>query len=353
MHKLDSRLLDFTLEITSGCRHNCSGCKVDKDDNELPSQEEFGKIIDYIKDLKRNNVALMNLAIGPTDILSYGPLEELGVNKQLQEISRMFLKVALNCSFLTPNLAEYSRLASFIENLIPNGLVKFTVPIEITKINNKKYIETIYNNIATLESMLTSVKISMVYVVINYDALIKEYSQTDIDAIYNTSHLKLHKHTHTDFIIPHGRQNLRDPEVSASFLETIHSLNNLLLRTYATKSNDGNDFDLVELNTNEGEDWDVIYRNGEMYLPPFIVEAFTSFDESFKIPKPWSYEATNDLDFDNNLRSIEIAISNNICGSCKHMAKCAERGVQMVMDIVNSDKCISVLGLEGAKEVIR
>ena len=64
------KLIDFTLEVTNGCRYSCTGCSIDKDGNSWPTDAEFDKIFKLVDDLAVNEFRPMNLQIGPTDIMT-------------------------------------------------------------------------------------------------------------------------------------------------------------------------------------------------------------------------------------------------------------------------------------------
>jgi hypothetical protein len=100
-------------------------------------------------------------------------------------------------------------------------------------------------------------------------------------------------------------------------------------------------FEIVELQMNEGEDWDVVYRNGEMFVPPFIVEAFSSFEPEHRVDGPWTFENIFRQEEDGMIECLSLAQTNGICDGCEFIAKCAERGVQKVMTITDSEHCIS------------
>lgn len=340
-----NKKLDFTMEIANGCRHSCSGCTIDKDNNNFPTDEEFDRLEALIDDLETSDVEMLNFIIGPTDILTSSNKEQIFTDPRIRQIANRFLKVTLNCTFLDPNPEVYKWLAEQVENLIPNGLLKFTVPFEVRHIDNPTYIERIKNTVAYFESLLTTVKITRIYSIVNFEEAIandyiRGFTMTQ-DIVRRAFNIDLHPTSHTDFLLPHGRESLRDPNNQERFLISIHHLNDLLIQAYDHSLEENEIFGIVELDVAEGEDWDLVYRNGELYLPPFIVEAFTSFEPEFIVQGPWTFNNIFQQDQEGILEASLLAESNGICGGCEFIGKCAERGMQQIMEITKSDRCIS------------
>lgn len=340
-----NKLLDFTMEIANGCRHSCNGCTVDKDTNDYPSDAEFDRVEALLEDLDNSGVKMLNFVLGPTDILTSDNKEQIFDDPRIKKIARRFLKTTLNCTFLDPDPKVYDWLAAKVEELIPNGLVKFTVPFEVRHIDNPAYIERIRNTVAYFESQLTTVRITRIYSIVNFEEAIandyiRGFNMTE-EIVRKAFSVNLHPTSHTDFLLPHGRQSLRDPHNQERFLISLHHLNDLLVQAYDASREVDEEFGIVELDVAEGEDWDLVYRNGDLYLPPFIVEAFTSFEPEFKIQGDWTFENIFNQDQAGILEASAMAETNGICGDCEFVGKCAERGVQAIIDITGSDRCLS------------
>lgn len=266
-----NKLIDFTMEIASGCRHNCSGCMVEKEDNVLPTEEEFDRIDAMLDSFEVAELEMLNFIIGPTDILSSDNRDAVLEHPRVLSIARRFMKTTLNCAFLDPNPLIYQKLAQQMEAMIPNGLLKFTVPFEVRHIDNPSYVDKLCKRVAYFESCLKTVKITRVYSVMNFEESIandakRGFTMTS-DIMTRAYRIDLHPTSHSDIILPHGRESLRDPANRDRFLTSLHHLNHLLVQSRIAANEKGEHFEIVELQTNEGEDWDVVYRNGEMFVP--------------------------------------------------------------------------------------
>lgn len=340
-----NKLIDFTMEVAHGCRHNCSGCMVDKWVSDYPTQEEFDRIDGLLTSFEDANLEMLNFVIGPTDILTSENRDQIMEDPRIHAIARRFLKTTLNCTFLDPRPEVYEQLAAQVEAMIPNGLVKFTVPLEVRHLDNIAYLDGIRKRVAYFESCLKTVKVTRVYSVVNFEESIandakRGFTMTE-DIMKRAYHVDIHPTSHSDFILPHGRESLREPGNQERFLSSLHMLNDLLVRSRKIAKENGEHFEIVELQMNEGEDWDVIYRNGELYVPPFVVEAFTSFEPEHKVEGPWTFDNIFAQEEMGMFECLQLAQTNGICNGCEFVAKCAERGLQKVMEITNSDRCIS------------
>ena len=109
-----NKMIDFTLEVTNGCQFNCTGCNVDKEGNSWPSEEDFDKIDILIDDLNLNEFPAMNLAIGPTDIMTSANRDAILSSNRIKQLSSKFVKTAINCAFLDPFDENYIRLGKQI-----------------------------------------------------------------------------------------------------------------------------------------------------------------------------------------------------------------------------------------------
>lgn len=346
IHKLH-KLVDFTIDIARGCKHSCSGCAVDKENNEFPSESDFDKIDRLFDSFDKNNSEFLNFVIGPTDILSSENKDQILEHPRVKSLARRSAKTTLNCAFIEPNPVAYEELAEQVEALIPNGLLKFTVPFEIRHLDNPVYIEGIRKRIEYFESCLKTVKVTRVYAVVNFEEAIandtkRGYKITE-EIMTRVKKVGIHPLIHTDFILPHGRNDLRDPNNRDRFLISIHHINNLFIETYRIAKDEGQLFDLVELQSNEGDTWEITYRNGKLYTPPFVTEEFICFEPEYILHGEWTYDNIYNFKEDNLIECLDIAHSNNICTGCEFIHKCAERGMQKIMEITKSDRCIAVI----------
>lgn len=342
------RFHDLTLEVTQGCRHNCTGCQVDRENNRLPTDEEYDRLEAMVVDLKNNQVIPADFIIGPTDIMTSTNREECLENPRLKQLLSHYRKLVLNCAFLWKNKEDYLWLAKTIDWLIPGGLVKLTVPFEVSQLQNQKYIAKIRERISWVDEALTSAKISKVYCAVNFDACIvfdrENGTSLTEDLIDKTYHVKLFHDTNVDFILPHGRVGFEDLMNRQNFINSTHRLNRLLLDVMDRYQGKGTGPTANELQSHEGLGWDTVFRNGDLYLRAFLVEPFASFEEEFRVKGSWDFAGFYNHRQEQLIDQLNYAQKTDDCMTCQHLGLCAERGVHSIMKIASIDECISAIG---------
>lgn len=336
------KLIDFTLEVTNGCRYNCTGCTIDKDGNSWPTNAEFDKIFNLVDDLAVAKFRPMNLQIGPTDIMTSINKDLVLTSPRIKELSKKFLKTAINCAFLDPFNENYIKLGQQLNWLLHGGLVKFVVPFEAYHIDNKEYVDRIRKRIALTLKHMPDVTHTKTYLLINYEtsAIYDKENNTNI-----TEELILKTYTSTvldgltaDIILPHTRTDLRQEKNSKEFYKAV-----MTLKEHVTKARIkyGKDIDIAELLPHEGKDWDIFYKAGKLYMTPFLLEGLASFDDAYQVKQPWTFDGLYNTYLTGFLDQAEWASNNPACQGCQLIPECAERGIHTLMKISGISECIS------------
>ena len=336
------KLIDFTLEVTNGCQYNCSGCSVDKEGNSWPSDSDFGRIEYLVDDLAKNDFKPMNLAIGPTDIMTSVNRDQILGSDMVKNLAKKFLKTSINCAFLDPFDENYISMGKKLNWLLEGGIVKFVIPFEAFHIDNKEYINRIRRRRDLVLSQMPNVKHHKTYLVINYEtsSIYDKENNTNIteDLILKVYESELIGDFNTDIVLPQTRANLREPEVSSAFLKATHKLKTTMA---AARKKYGYTVEIAETMTHEGKDWDIFYKAGKLYMTPFLLEGLACFDEKFEVTSDWTFDGLYSYYVDGLVSQIDWALNNEDCSSCQFVGMCAERGIHTLMQVVGTNKCIS------------
>lgn len=336
------KLIDFTLEVTNGCRYSCTGCSIDKDGNSWPDDSEFDKIFKLVDDLAVNEFRPMNLQIGPTDIMTSINKDLVLTSPHIKTLAKKFLKTAINCAFLDPFNENYIKMGQQLNWLLEGGLVKFVVPFEAYHIDNKEYVDRIRKRIELTLSHMPDVKHTKTYLLINYETSSiydKEHNANlTEELILKTYQSEILDGLTADIILPHTRTDLRQEENSKEFYSAV-----MKLKQYITSARNkyGKAVDVAELLPHEGKDWDIFYKAGKLYMTPFLLEGLASFDEEYQVKTDWSFEGLYNTYTEGFLNQIEWAGNNPACKGCQLVPMCAERGIHSLMKISNITECIS------------
>lgn len=336
------KLIDFTLEVTNGCRYNCTGCSIDKDGNSWPNDFEFDKIFKLVDDLAENEFRPMNLQIGPTDIMTSVNRDTVLASPQIKTLAKKFLKTAINCAFLDPFNENYIKMGQQLNWLLEGGMVKFVVPFEAYHIDNKEYIDRIRKRIELTLQHMPDVTHTKTYLLINYEtsSIYDKENNANLteELILKTYQSELLDGLTADIILPHTRTDLRQKKNSDEFYNAV-----MKLKQYITSARNkyGTAVDIAELQPHEGKDWDIFYKAGKLYMTPFLLEGLASFDQEYEVTGSWTFENLYNTYLNGFLSQIEWAGNNTACQGCQLVPLCAERGIHTLMKISNIQECIS------------
>lgn len=339
---MQTKLIDFNLEITNGCQFNCTGCNVDKDGNSYPSQEDFERMERLVDDLNANDFPAMNLAIGPTDIMTSINKDKILTSHRVKSLAHKFMKTAINCAFLDPFDENYIRLGKQLNWLLAGKMVKFVIPFEAFHIDNAAYINRIRRRRDLVLSQMPDVVHTKTYLIINYETS-SIYDKENNKNITEELVLKVYESEllgdfAVDLVLGHARADLRKQENANKFIDSAKKLKTIMS---SARQKYGNSVDIAEVKDSEGRDWDIFYKAGKLYLTPFILEGLANFDESFEIKNDWSLEGVYDAYTQGLIDQFEWAHSVEECKHCQFIPQCAERGVHTLMQIMGTEQCIS------------
>lgn len=337
-----TKLIDFTLEVTNGCQFNCTGCNVDKDGNSWPTPEEFQRLNVLIDDLNVNGFPAMNLAIGPTDIMTSINKDKILESNEIKILSDKFLKTVINCAFLDPFDENYISLGKKLNWLLAGKLVKFVIPFEAFHIDNKAYIDRIRRRRDLVLKYMPDVKHTKTYLIINYDTA-NIYDKENNKNITEELVLKVYESPlledfAVDLVLGKARADLRKKDNAQDFIEAARRLKSIMA---SARSKYGQSVDIAEVKDSEGRDWDIFYKAGKLYLTPFLLEGLANFDESFEIKGDWSLSGLYESYNNSLVNQINWASESAECNNCQFIAQCAERGIHTLMQIMNTEECIS------------
>lgn len=337
------KLIDFTLDISHGCKFSCSGCHVDKISGRLPSEDEFDRLNTLIDEMNTTGFKAMNLAIGPTDIMTAENKDDILSHPRIKQFAKKFLKTSINCAFLEPRDEDYVDFGKKLNWLLEGKMVKFVIPFEAFHIDNRAYIDKIKHKIAVTLEHMPDVVHTKTYLNVNYETseIYDRQNNTNLTEelilkLYNSDHLD---GLDVDLILPQPRSNLRNPLIAFSFVNAAKKLKNTLI---SARQRYGEDvISVAEVKTEEGQDWDIVYKNSKLYMPPFLLEGLASFDEVFEIKNDWTLDELYKAYNQNIVNQLKWASNNEECSSCQFKGLCAERGIHNLMMITNTLECIS------------
>jgi hypothetical protein len=345
----------LTLEISNGCRFNCTGCGVDKYDPTYPSDEQFEKIKSLVDSWEANGVNLSDFQIGPTDIMTSYNGSQIFLDPRVKDLAHRFKSPIINTSLLVKDDEEYLKLGDTLNSFFKDKPFSINVPFEIGQYKNIKYTETLRRRIRLIKSRLVDTKIETIFYIVNFrDSIVYDKKNgtnlterilLDIDNIELQDKEDHHRgdYNHMDVVLPHGRVGLNDPVVAKDLLASIDKLNEIHTNIQTKPEWENHTIGINTLHPNEGRIWDTIYYNGEIYIVPFIIDGFAIFDEDYRVKGPWTFENIFTETSDRFADQLVYAMAVPDCTVCEFVNDCAARGVIGVMEKLGQKRCISVI----------
>lgn len=331
---------NLALEVLIGCERSCTGCAVNTDGVTPYTDDDLLALKAIVQEVRDQDWEMSWMEIAPTDIMSATNRQQVLENPIIREMVAGFKSIVFNSSFLSPHEQEYIDLARDMDAFMPGLNAEFLVPIELKHYRNVGYFEKLSSHIACLEKHLKTVSIGSVTVIVNMTEEMIDSGLARHDVLHETRHIKLHENNDTTtFVFHYGRKDLTVKENRDEFLRTIRKQNDL----FAEHVNQGYEFKLDEQGVIVGADYHLAYRDGELYMAPFINSPIAIFHDAFKFDKPWSLQSIVDEDTLTYFDSLTHATASEDCHNCKWIKKCAMRGVHRVMNLLETDRCLSVL----------
>lgn len=331
---------ELVLEVASGCRYNCTGCQVEKENNRIPTEAEFDRLDEMVASLKSNGMDATDLILGPTDILSADNREEFMSHPRMAKLASNFRRLLVNTAFLSKDEADYVWLADKVSKMIPGGTVCSVSPFEIKHLYNEKYIEVLKKRIVTFRDNLVNIDYPKVYttVAVNFDDYLPLGQQTIRDARV----IKLHSYANGDLILPHGRKGFKTAQDIEDFHKSVDLLTDAILTsTHVSRTTDSASPDLNEFRPGEGTGASLSFRNGSLYFRPFLVEAFDIFHPRFQMSDEWNFEGVYEHHEERIIKGLTYASEVKDCSDCPMSYKCAERGALAIMEHTGRKTCIT------------
>lgn len=326
--------IDFTFEVLKGCKWSCSGCLVDKQIQNDLDEDNLNNLFRFFDNLEINGYHLINFNIGPTDLFSSANMESALLASS--KLAKRFKCVVINSTFLEPNV-DWVELAKKIDPLFDGLELKLSIPVETEHIYKNNYRNILKNNIDSFVSNLKQLKYRKTYFLSNLhqygliEKRFREYSETFLELTNN----------HLNIIVNEGRLDLTKGVNVQTALDAIEYYNQL----FDDNINRRSDIDIIDFtyaNEHEGLDWDLIYRNGNIYFPPFIGEPFNTFHEYFCLGthENWNVDSMLELRQRMMLDCLEY-VADKECLDCQFLDICSARRLPNLMKILGRESCLA------------
>lgn len=342
----NEKAVALIFEVTHGCQYSCTGCTVNKQSSNLPSEEGFNKLVSFLDDLQANDITLAELELGPTDLMTSLNRDEVLSDITFGMMARRFQLLTFIVGLILPKEDDYIKLAQQINKITDRVDIGIVTPMELTHVHNEKYLRTIEKNVCTLIKHLDAPLVEVILQV-QFDARFltqRQIGSPSYDNLFDQIHnLDLPVRTKVNFTLPHGRSKLESELVSGNFLDSIKALNTFYLRDMKRRAGNLEKRHLPFQLLNPRHSGEVLWHDESLYIRPVINERFTVLNDNRKFMQPWTYGNLVSTSLEMTNRSLEKGMKFDDCANCEHLMTCANRGIHEVMSVTGTDKCIMLL----------
>lgn len=344
----ENQLLELTFDISSGCRHNCTGCHVIKEQARMPTSEEWKQLFTLVDDCQSKGIEIAEITLGPTDLLTATNREEIFNSPEVAKLCSKFKVINYNITCLLHDEEPYIWMAKQISKLGKGKFNYLFIPVEPAHIYNKFYMNTLRYRIGLLmDNLEQDVIIEQVVPVMNINKQVvfnKKTGEGMTRKLYDDFYdMNLWGPSYFDFGIHYGRNGM-DKQSANDFIDTIQITNDVRLPVYEelrirTASNPHEDF-LTEINPNEGIKWNLYWTEGKMYKKVHVGELVAICDEAFRIPlTTWTKEDLEQCLLKMYTEQLTFGEQIDDCAHCPFVVNCALAGRFKMMEIAETERC--------------
>lgn len=339
LSEAQTMFINLNLEILIGCKWKCKGCYVDLEslDNDRSLTKDLSNIDSLTDDIIKQSMTPATLFIGPTDLFVASNAVEILNNKYIQALAHKFLRISFLTTFLSKDEEHINKIINILNDKYEGVDLEINMVVDAGQIKNDQYLHLLKNNRDHIFNKLTSFNDIGTHVQFNvFDYSSGKIKQTMSDYASVRNKIMDIFNTDIDFNFSVGRKdNLSNDE----FVESIRTVTDVFSGSLDNESIKYAEFSMGNpLDSNVERQYN--FKNGQLYLSPYIYEQYVSFDDAFRIPmKNWKFEEIDSF-MASVLSNSYIKAMNMECGTCPYLSMCAERNVIHSMIRYGEKSCI-------------
>lgn len=324
----------IAVEFLDSCQFDCAGCFV-KRRNEY-SEHDLDILLSAVDMFKAQGMDFDEVILGPTDFFS-------ATNTIATLTNPKFKKIFENGDVVLTVLSTLQDTEEHILDVIkvvnehythPNMEMEFLIPFNIQRVVNQDimYVSEVQRKIQLLDQLKPAVDYAMQLNIHDVDKMVDGFSLPKM----------------TKFI----RQNFQTiVEFNPSFMRArkAHIVKKVLAEWNTTlethvKELHAQDITFTMVNQYHASfnETTYTYKDGHLYICPFIYENVVDLGPEFKIPKASDFYTIDDI---NSIDTKIIAdqyefASESECGDCEYLGSCVGKKAVYYMKQYNMRECI-------------
>mgnify|MGYP003407543749 CR=1 FL=1 len=326
-----SQSFNLVLEILKGCAYSCPGCTVEKNFAPIDIPEaDTQALLNLATELKAQDFRLLELAVGPTDLISSDNGHAALRHPLVVGLSAHFKALNINLAMLhTEGLLE---LAVILDQLIPGKKLSVTVPMTLGNLTNPKYMALLKKNIQYFRGLFSKVDFNRVYA--NFNVVTENLKDLNVENYELAHSMDLGVYVVVEFPFAHSRQGFDNLLNIAQFRRDIFQFTEFAKARVNTQS-----FRSLQPAVLEG--FGFTYRAGGLYTTPVLVENLPIFHPDFELPKPWTADSVLSYKEHRYYDNLVEFSEHPTCGDCCFLDHCARGDVHRIMKLVGRDDCLT------------
>jgi len=325
----------INVEFLNGCEFDCAGCFVKR--KSAYDSKDMDILVDTVEKFRDSGHTFDEIILGATDFFgAYNSSDVINDSR--------FSKLFENGDVVMTLLSTLQSDTDYIEELIADfnqalpykGLeVEVLIPVDIKQLHRKDrgYIENLKNKIQLLQQFDADVDYALQ---LNIRDMDKEIDDFDIVAITRLVREEF------DTILEFNPSFMRSGNID-NVVDTLGRWN-IMLERCLNESNK-NDVTLTISNKYHAGNNEKTYtfKNGYLYITPFIYENVVALRPEFAIDKTGDYYTIRDIevnDMYSNVSQFGYVGKTDECEDCQHLASCVSKLVLKYMEVNNISECL-------------
>lgn len=324
----------INTEFLDSCKFSCAGCFV-KRRNEF-TDSDVDILINAIEMFRSNGMSFDEVILGPTDFFSASNTEEVLCHPAFKSI---FENGDVVLTILTTLQEGEDRIKELIQcvndNLIhPNMEMEVLIPFDVQRVVDKDpfYVMEMKRKIQILNLLNPTVDYAMQINIHDVDKMVAGFSLPEV-----TRYVRDTFGTIVEFNPSFMR--VKKPHIITRVLD---DWNDMLERHVDQLAADDITFTMVNKYHASYNELTYNFKDGYLYVCPFIYENVVDLSDAFKIERQGEYYTIDDINAkDIHVLGDQYEYSSDVeCGACEFQGSCVGKKVLYYMKQYNIAKCV-------------
>lgn len=324
----------INVEFLDDCKFNCSGCYVKR--RNTFSDEDVDVLVHAVDMFRSAGMSFDEIILGPTDFFSASNTEQVITHPDFKRIFENGDVVLTILTTLQETEERILELIGIVNESLPHPDMEMEVliPFNIQRVVDKDpfYVMEMKRKINLLNLLKPTVDYAMQINIHDVDKLTDRFSLPEV-----TTFVRDTFNTIVEFNPSFMRT--KKPHI---VMKVLDDWNDLLERHVQRLHAEDITFTMVNKYHASYNELTYNFKDGHLYVCPFIYENVIDLSEPFKIPKASHYYTIEDMD----VKDVEVLgeqyayAPNTDCGECEYQGSCIGKKVLYYMKQYDMTKCV-------------